>query len=63
MSFWVLLAVGFGFCLIIEGLAYALFPRQFLAMWEMVRTTPPETIRVAGIGALAVGVGIVWIVL
>ena len=61
LSLWQLLILGLGFCLVIEGLAYALFPRQFLALWDVVRQTPPETIRIAGVVALALGVGIVWL--
>lgn len=63
MSFVAFLAVGLGFCLIIEGLAYALFPRQLRTLWEIVGSQPPETIRISGIVALAIGVGIVWAVM
>lgn len=63
MSFLMALVLGFGFCLIIEGMAYALFPRQFLAMWEAVRAVPPDTIRVLGLVSLAAGVAIVWAIM
>ena len=63
MSLLAFLAVGLGFCLIIEGLAYVLFPRQFQAMWEMIRQVSPDKLRTAGVFACAAGVAIVWLVM
>ncbi len=57
-----LLLLGLAFCLIIEGVAYALFPRQFLAMWEAMREIDPDMIRMLGIAAFAAGVAIFWAV-
>jgi len=63
MSFWAFIAVGMGFCLILEGMAFALFPRQFQAMWEQLKALPPERLRPIGVAAAAVGVAIVWLVM
>ena len=61
MSFWAFIIVGLGFCLILEGGAFALFPRQVQAMWDYMKDVPPDRLRPVGLGAAAVGVLIVWL--
>ena len=54
-------AVAFGLVLVIEGLAYALFP-DFMrrAMAQMLTLEPPQ-IRAAALVSVALGVLIVWL--
>ncbi len=50
-----------GGALVAEGLFYALFPDQARRMVEMVGKMPPDTLRIGGIVALALGVLVFWI--
>jgi hypothetical protein len=50
-----------GGALVAEGLFYALFPDQARRMVELMAQTGPETLRIAGLGALALGVFIFWL--
>ena len=50
-----------GGALVAEGLFYALFPDQARRMIEMVGQMPPDTLRIGGIVALALGVLVFWI--
>lgn len=50
-----------GGALVAEGLFYALFPDQARRMVELMAQTSPETLRMAGLGALALGVLIFWL--
>ena len=56
---WLLL--GFGLVLVIEGLVLALAPSRLEDVIEAIRNIPPETRRVLGLGAVALGVVLVWI--
>ncbi len=56
---WVLL--GLGLVLVIEGLVFALAPSRLDEVFELIRRTPPEVRRLAGLTAVAVGVLLVWI--
>ena len=56
---WVLL--GLGLVLVIEGLVFALAPSRLDEALEIIRRTPPETRRMVGLGAVALGVLLVWI--
>lgn len=55
------LLVAVGLVLALEGTLYALAPSGMLAMMRRMLETPPDTLRIAGVAALAVGVGIVWL--
>lgn len=55
------LAIAFGLMLVIEGLAYALFPGGLLRMFERMRNATPGALRAGGLMALAAGVFIVWV--
>ena len=48
--------------MVIEGLLYAVFPEQMKRMIVAIMSVPPGTLRIAGLAAAAVGVGIAWLV-
>ena len=56
------LCVALGLVLVIEGLIWAALPHLGLAMLASAAATPPATLRLAGTVAMALGVGIVWLV-
>jgi len=53
--------VALGLVLALEGTLYALAPQTMRDMMARMVSTPTETLRAAGVVALAVGVGIVWL--
>ena len=55
---WVLL--GAGLVLVIEGLVFALLPDRLEDALEALKNVPPETRRMLGLGAVALGVLLVW---
>jgi uncharacterized protein YjeT (DUF2065 family) len=56
------LVVGIGLVLVIEGLIWALAPAAGLRMLVVAASTPQASLRLAGLGAVALGVGVVWLV-
>ncbi len=48
--------------LVIEGIAYALFPGAVKRMMESVRVLPDGTLRGAGLLAALAGLGAVWLI-
>lgn len=56
------LLVALGLVLVIEGLIWAALPHIGKSVLETVAATPPSTLRIAGTVAIAIGVGIVWLV-
>lgn len=54
-------ALALGLVLIVEGLIYALAPQIVEQMLAALRSLPPETRRMVGLGALALGVALVWL--
>lgn len=56
-----LLALGLGLVLVIEGLVLALAPSRLEDVLEAIRSIPPETRRMIGLGAVALGVVLVWL--
>ena len=54
--------MALGFVLVIEGLLYALVPGHLRQMMEVIRRMSDDQLRIAGAGALAAGVLIVWLV-
>ncbi len=56
---WVLL--GLGLVLVIEGLVFALAPSRLDEALDLLRQIPPDTRRLLGLGAVALGVLLVWI--
>jgi uncharacterized protein YjeT (DUF2065 family) len=56
-----LLALGLGLVLVIEGLVLALAPSRLEDVLEAIRSIPPETRRMIGLGAVALGVFLIWL--
>jgi uncharacterized protein len=54
-----LLAVGL--VAIVEGLVLALAPTRLREALELIRTLPPEQLRLIGLLAVTVGTGLVWL--
>lgn len=54
--------VAIGLAIAIEGVLYALFPDAMKRMMIRVLEQPAQNIRIAGLAAGVVGVGIVWLV-
>jgi uncharacterized protein YjeT (DUF2065 family) len=53
------LLLGLGMVAIIEGLVLALAPTRLREALELVRNLPPEQLRLVGLLALTIGVGLV----
>ena len=53
--------IGLAFVFVIEGLIYAVFPNGAKKMAAQVQNIPESNLRVAGVVALAIGVGGVWL--
>lgn len=51
-----------GLVLVIEGLVYGGFPQLAKRLGAEVQGMPENMLRVGGLGAIAVGVFIVWLV-
>jgi uncharacterized protein YjeT (DUF2065 family) len=47
--------------LVIEGLFMAIFPYRLRQILEMLDTMSPESLRIGGIVAAALGVFLVWV--
>ncbi|MEX5726986.1 uncharacterized protein Ga0609869_000339 [Rhodovulum iodosum] len=53
--------LAIGLVLVVEGLVFALAPSRLDDVVEMIRQIPPETRRMIGLGAVAVGTALVWL--
>jgi uncharacterized protein YjeT (DUF2065 family) len=53
---------GIAFFLVIEGLVYALAPSSLKRMAAMVPSIPESQLRVFGVVAIGLGVGLVWMI-
>ena len=51
-----------GLLLVIEGLFLALLPNRVRQILEALDQIPPEALRIFGLVAAALGVGIVWLI-
>jgi uncharacterized protein YjeT (DUF2065 family) len=51
-----------GLVLVIEGLVYGGFPALARKLATEVLATPENVLRIGGLAAIAIGVGIVWLV-
>lgn len=51
-----------GLVLVVEGLVYGGFPGLAKRLASEVLATPENTLRMAGLVAIALGVGVVWLV-
>lgn len=54
--------VAIGLVLVIEGLVYGGFPVQMKRLAAQMADIPENVLRVFGLAAVAIGVGIVWLV-
>ncbi|MBE8190732.1 MAG: DUF2065 domain-containing protein [Alphaproteobacteria bacterium] len=54
--------MAIGLVLVVEGTLYALFPSFLRSILEQMRTTDSFSLRIGGIVALIIGVGLIWIV-
>jgi len=52
--------LALGLVLIVEGLAYALAPSLVEQLLEALRQMPVEARRTLGLGAMAIGLVLVW---
>jgi len=51
-----------GLVLVVEGLVYGGFPGLAKKLATEVLSMPETALRIAGLAAIAIGVGIVWLV-
>jgi uncharacterized protein YjeT (DUF2065 family) len=58
---WQLLMIGVALALVIEGVAYALFPDFMKKIMESVLTMPSGQLRVTGLVTAAIGVALAWL--
>jgi uncharacterized protein YjeT (DUF2065 family) len=56
------LAVALGLLLVIEGVAYCLFPGPVRQMARRMQQMPDGPMRAGGLAAVLAGVAIVWLV-
>jgi uncharacterized protein len=56
------IATAIGLVLALEGVLYALFPELMKRMAKQVLQSPGDSLRVAGVISVALGVGLVWLV-
>ena len=56
------LTIAFALVLVIEGLAYALFPDQLRKLMAMALQLPTEQLRMMGLLAAGSGVFFIWLV-
>ncbi len=56
-----LILLGLGLVLVFEGLILALLPNRLEELIRMIDDMPVETRRLIGLGAVAIGVLLVWL--
>lgn len=56
-----LILLGLGLVLVFEGLVLALLPHRLEELIKMLDDIPFETRRVMGLGAVALGVFLIWL--
>jgi uncharacterized protein YjeT (DUF2065 family) len=61
MSAIAIFLLAIGLVLSLEGLVLALAPSRIDTLLEMLRQMPVETRRNLGLGALALGVALIWL--
>lgn len=52
---WIAILMGLGMVLVIEGLVFALAPSRMEDLLKALTTIPPETRRLIGFAAVAMG--------
>ncbi len=58
---WQLLMIGVALALVIEGVAYALFPDFMKKIMESVLTMPSGQLRITGLVTATIGVALAWL--
>ena len=48
--------------LVLEGMVYALFPNGMRRLIKTFLETPEEMIRLTGLAAAAIGLGLIWLI-
>lgn len=61
-SYALYILTAFAMVFVIEGLVYALFPDAVKRMMALVAVTDTHSLRAFGLGAVALGFLLVWIV-
>ncbi|GAB4386633.1 DUF2065 domain-containing protein [Albidovulum sp.] len=61
MSALAQLLLAIGLVLTLEGLVLALAPSRIDELLELIRRMPVETRRTLGIGAVALGLTLIWV--
>lgn len=56
------LLAALGLVLVIEGLLYAAAPERMKRMAAAIQPVPPSALRVGGVLAAILGLGVVWLV-
>ncbi len=56
------LLTGLAFVAIFEGLALALLPGRIGDILEVLNRTAPDTLRLIGLAAVAMGVVVLWMI-
>lgn len=56
------LLTALGLAMVIEGVAYALFPGAMQRMMKAVVTMPPSSLRAMGLAGVVLGLAGVWMV-
>ena len=55
-------ALGVGFAFVLEGLVWSLFPGQIISVVQELAKRDLQNLRYIGVGSLAFGVAIIWLV-
>ncbi|MGB3314956.1 MAG: DUF2065 domain-containing protein [Albidovulum sp.] len=61
MGAFALLLLAVGLVLTLEGLVLALAPSRIDELLELIRQMPVETRRNLGLGAVALGIALIWL--
>lgn len=61
MAGFSLLLLGIGLVLSLEGLVLALAPSRIDELLELIRRMPVDTRRNLGVGAVALGLALIWL--
>lgn len=56
-----LILLGLGLVLVFEGLVFALAPSRLEELVKLIAEMPLETRRTIGLGAMAIGLVLVWL--
>ncbi len=63
MTFWTISLIAFGGCLAIEGVGWAIFPRQMREVYREALMLGDKVLHRAGLFSVALGVGLIVLAL